>query len=61
MAKYSIRVKTLGVILEESRKRIVPAATEVRRYQEICHIYSIYKYIYYIYIITQVRNENTKF
>ena len=42
MAKYSIRVKTLGVILEESRKRIVPAATEVRRYQEIC------TYIFYI-------------
>ena len=32
--KYSIRVKTLGVIIEELKPRIVAIAANVRRYQE---------------------------
>ena len=32
--KYSIRVKTLGVVIEELKQRIVAIAAKVRRYQE---------------------------
>ena len=32
--KYSIRVKTLGVVIEELRERIVAIAGKVRRYQD---------------------------
>ena len=32
--KYSIRLKTLGVIIEELKQRIVAIATKVRMYQE---------------------------
>ena len=32
--KYSIRLKTLGVVLEELKQRIVDVAAKVRRYQE---------------------------
>ena len=32
--KYSIRVKTLGVVIEELKQRIVPIAAKVRRFQE---------------------------
>ena len=32
--KYSIRVKTLGVVIEELKQRIVVIAAKVRRYQE---------------------------
>ena len=33
--KYSIRVKTLGVVIEELKLRIVAIAAKVRRYQEM--------------------------
>ena len=33
--KYSIRVKTLGVVIEELKQRIVAIAAKVRRYQEM--------------------------
>ena len=33
--KYSIRVKTLGVVTEELKLRIVAIAAKVRRYQEM--------------------------
>ena len=32
--KYSIRVKTLGLVTEEMKERIVAIAAKVRRYQE---------------------------
>ena len=32
--KYSIRVKTLGVVIEELKEKIVAIAAKVRRYQE---------------------------
>ena len=32
--KHSIRVKTLGVVIEELKQRIVAIAAKVRRYQE---------------------------
>ena len=32
--KYIIRVKTLGVVIEELKQRIVAIAAKVRRYQE---------------------------
>ena len=32
--KYSIRLKTLGVVIEELKQRIVAIAAKVRRYQE---------------------------
>ena len=32
--KYSIRVKTLGVVIEELQQRILAIAAKVRRYQE---------------------------
>ena len=32
--KCSIRVKTLGVVIEELKQRIVAIAAKVRRYQE---------------------------
>ena len=32
--KYSIRVKTMGVIFEELKQRIVAIAANIRRYQE---------------------------
>ena len=32
--KHSIRVKTLGVVIEELRQRIVAIAAKVKRYQE---------------------------
>ena len=33
--KYSVRVKTLGVVIEELKLRIVAIAAKVRRYQEM--------------------------
>ena len=33
--KYSIRVKTLGVVIEELKQRIAAIAAKVRRYQEM--------------------------
>ena len=33
-SKYSIRVKTLGVVIEELKQRIVAIAGKVRWYQE---------------------------
>ena len=33
--KYSIRVKTLGVVIEELKLRIVAIAAKIRRYQEM--------------------------
>ena len=33
--KYSIRVKTSGVVIEELKLRIVAIAAKVRRYQEM--------------------------
>ena len=32
--KYSIRLKTLSVVIEELKQRIVAIAAKVRRYQE---------------------------
>ena len=32
--KYNIRVKTLGVVIEELKQRILAIAAKVRRYQE---------------------------
>ena len=35
--KYNIRVKTLGVVIEELKQRIVAVAAKVRRYQKRVH------------------------
>ena len=33
--KYSIRLKTLGVVIEELKERIVVIAAKVRKYQDL--------------------------